>query len=428
MLIGVIPESVQISVKNFKSLRDFSIDLKKFNVLIGPNGSGKTNVLELFKFATLCISPQSFPVRPFTPWWNFTNVVWSGKEDLPIRLDLKVSVESYEIRYGMLISGAGGDFAFLEESLHVPDYLQVHRGPTSAQYSISKKFLAKVIRTLKESRQVYRHYIDRFPNDSWVIDLSKSESFFKKVRLGYRLTSKLFLRDVITSDTDLPPITVPSPVVSGRSGHISVERYIAGMFNDSIVLIRQLDYTALRQPPPVNLPTTLEENGIGLINILFDWHLNNNIPERITQALETLFPNWSISFKLTDDGRIMLKVFDGSTALTAPSIPDGLYKLLTILTAIELNPKFLLIDEMDTSLHAKIIEHVIDELKTCNANVIITTHSPAVIDMVDIDDIVLLERFDSGTVSRRIDNPDQLNKELQASGLTVSEKLLYGKL
>lgn len=423
----MIPESVQISVKNFKSLRDFSIDLKKFNVLIGPNGSGKTNVLELFKLANSCISPQSFPVRPFTPWWNFTNVVWSGREDLPIRLEFKVSVESYEIKYAMLISGAGGDLTFLEEYLHVPDYLQVKRDPTSAQYSLSKKFLAKVVRALK-SKQRFGHFIDRLPTDSWIIDLSKSESFFKKIPLGYKITPKFFMRDVITSNTDHPPIMVPSPAVSGRRGHISVERYIAGMFNDSIILIRQLDYTAIRQPPPVNLPTTLEENGVGLINILFDWYINNNIPERITYALKILFPNWTISFKLTDDGRIMLKVNDGNTLLSAPSIPDGLYKLLVILTAIELNPKFLLIDEMDTSLHASIIERIIDELKTCNANVIITTHSPAVIDMVDIDDIILLERFDSGTVSRRIDNPDQLNKELQVTGLTVSEKLLYGKI
>ena len=59
---------VTIHVENFKSLRDFKINFKKFNVLIGPNGSGKTNVLELFKFASLCINPSGSPAYPFTPW------------------------------------------------------------------------------------------------------------------------------------------------------------------------------------------------------------------------------------------------------------------------------------------------------------------------------------------------------------------------
>ena len=34
-----------IRVKNFKSLRDFSVDLERFTVFVGANGCGKTSVL-----------------------------------------------------------------------------------------------------------------------------------------------------------------------------------------------------------------------------------------------------------------------------------------------------------------------------------------------------------------------------------------------
>lgn len=40
----------KIEIKNFKSLKDCSIELRDFNVVIGPNASGKTNFVELFKY------------------------------------------------------------------------------------------------------------------------------------------------------------------------------------------------------------------------------------------------------------------------------------------------------------------------------------------------------------------------------------------
>ena len=39
-----------IEIKNFKSFKDISVDLNKFNVVIGESASGKTNFIESFKF------------------------------------------------------------------------------------------------------------------------------------------------------------------------------------------------------------------------------------------------------------------------------------------------------------------------------------------------------------------------------------------
>lgn len=36
----------KITIRNFKSLESVDVDLKKINVLIGPNGSGKTAFVE----------------------------------------------------------------------------------------------------------------------------------------------------------------------------------------------------------------------------------------------------------------------------------------------------------------------------------------------------------------------------------------------
>lgn len=195
------------------------------------------------------------------------------------------------------------------------------------------------------------------------------------------------------------------------------------------MLLRQLNYAKLRESPSLDTQAEMDEYGMGLVNILFRWRNGpTGLPDRITSALESLFPEWQISFTVIGDSRIILSVYDGNTILHPPSIPDGFYKLLTILTAIELKPKFLLIDEIETSLHAKMIEYIIGELRDCDSNVVITTHSPAVIDTVRLEDLVLLERTDVGTTARRIDNPERLRKKLFDLGVTASEGWLYGKL
>ena len=38
----------EIHIKNFKSLRDCKLKLGNFNVLVGANATGKTNLVDLF--------------------------------------------------------------------------------------------------------------------------------------------------------------------------------------------------------------------------------------------------------------------------------------------------------------------------------------------------------------------------------------------
>ena len=37
-----------IGIKNFKSIKDISLSLKNINILIGPNGVGKSNFIQFF--------------------------------------------------------------------------------------------------------------------------------------------------------------------------------------------------------------------------------------------------------------------------------------------------------------------------------------------------------------------------------------------
>ena len=41
---------IELEVQNFRSLRKIVVPLGQMNVLVGPNGTGKTNVLGVFRF------------------------------------------------------------------------------------------------------------------------------------------------------------------------------------------------------------------------------------------------------------------------------------------------------------------------------------------------------------------------------------------
>ena len=446
---------VKIHAENFKSLRDFTIECRKFNVLIGPNGSGKTNVLELFKFANLCIDPVRIPAYPFRSWAGFTNIVWLHNADLPIRLQVSYRVEKYDIEYKMTIDGANG-LEFLDEELSISNYIHVLRSYKSAEYKLDTKFLAMIESELSEASSRFpRRFLPDISTQPWTEEIPNFISILRRLqRLRIRpvwpsshraeMKQRRFHRDfeppgyglgtigfaTTYSENDDQMRKIPSIVIRDDDDNQDfIHRHAMNLLVGRlpIILLRQLNYTAIRESPAVDTIPELGEDGVGLISTLFRWYTANQglLPERFGQALESVFPGWQISFSVTGDGRILFQVHDGNVTLSPPSVPDGFYKLLAILAAVELEPKLLLIDEVDTSLHAEIIDYVLSELRTCNSHVIITTHSPLVIDAVELEDVVILERSESGTACKRIKDIDSMKEKLRDQGLTLSESWIY---
>jgi len=67
------PEEVRI--RNFKSLRDVSLMLGGLNVVVGPNASGKSNLVDFFRFLRRAMRP-AVPYAPYLDWWTHRDLVW----------------------------------------------------------------------------------------------------------------------------------------------------------------------------------------------------------------------------------------------------------------------------------------------------------------------------------------------------------------
>src|SRR2546426_950100 len=82
-----------LRVKNFRSLKNVSIDLGLRNVFIGPNLSGKSNILDVFRFLRdmVLVADPSMPgvTNAFLRRLGFFEVAWKGAESQTVSIALE---------------------------------------------------------------------------------------------------------------------------------------------------------------------------------------------------------------------------------------------------------------------------------------------------------------------------------------------------
>ena len=435
----------KIEIKNFKSLKDCSIELMDFNVVIGPNASGKTNFVELFKLLRkIYADGEPFP---FLDWWGYDNVVWDRKEELPITVKLFFASNGYNYSFETIFTGVGGKFQILKESLEIEGILTLVIEGEWLKVRHDEKFLEDArekIQDMDESNSSLHELLEKRKEDlveqSVKVDKkttpycvfeglgSRSFSFYKNLAL----VEAKFKRQV-----EQYPVFILEPSI-GEGFEMEPFSLFANWeiqeFIKNITILKGLDIRKMKEPYKQRREVRISEEGDNICNILYNQFLKENkIPDRVDSLLSYIFPDTSLRFELTQDGRILMKVFERYASgrfleVTAPGISDGFYKALTIFTALESEPSLLVVDEVENSLHAKALELLIDELKMSECRTILTTHSPMVVDIVEPKDLILVEKGDEGSVFRRSEKPEEVRKELSERGITLSERWLYGKL
>ena len=152
----VIEMLKKLIVKNFKSLHDCEIEFGKFNVVIGRNASGKSNLVEVFKLLRkIYVERDPFP---FLEWWGYNNIVWQGREELPITIGLVFDIEGYEVYFETTFTGVGGGFKILREVLEMKDYFKITYENGFIKIKNDEKAVEKFI----------KEYSD-FIEDNWII-------------------------------------------------------------------------------------------------------------------------------------------------------------------------------------------------------------------------------------------------------------------
>ncbi|MFX0174396.1 MAG: AAA family ATPase [Candidatus Hodarchaeota archaeon] len=445
-----------ISIRNFKSFEDAHVDLDQFNVLVGPNLSGKSNFIDVFRFLKEAFNLTT-PYDPTTPWWGYNNLVFNKKENKLINFDFHLNINSLLVVYSISFGQEYGNFRLMDERLQIESialFTRTKSGKIRIEYDRafleSKK--SEFVKRLLNDTIRYRYDEVKLPEDlntldsvfngvfdetiakmifpypssqkkekSIIIRINRSDIGEIQKIYDYQFTKEKF-QDIIDRKEEVV-ILFPYNIIK------LARNYLEDLITRNIIL-KNIDFPAIKQDKHSKFGLNLKESAENLVDILYRWSQDyaGKLPESFNIGLKRNFPNLRIKFDHSETGKVFLKIIEQNKEFSAPLISDGLIKFLSILAAIEFKPKLIIIDEVENSLHAKVIKYILDELRDLTeTTVIITTHSPVVIDFTRLEDIKIVEKIHDSQIIA-IKNIEKLKVRLNELGITHSDSLLNGPI
>lgn len=374
-----------IEIKNFKSIVDLTINLGRFNVIIGANGCGKTNILEAITFAsaasqnkldTASLINRDIRVPDFQYMFN-------AFEDQEENEDIN------SIQFNIVSKPKLSTLIYVIYAEKVKEWVNL--------YKPIETFQIQKALELFESRTGKRIELLHKNEDFSKIDETDPEMF-------------QILKDHLLEKPELSTFLTYRPSESYLRRSFETTLYPFGIKGEGLLkYLRDLD----KDEEAVKL---IQEINKGLH--LLEWFDSFSIPEDLLSNEYKL----SIGDKYLKES---IKYFDQR------STNEGFLYLLFYLTLFNSKdtPSFFAIDNIETSFNPRLCTKLIEYLQEASANnkkqVILTTHNPYVLDGLDLsnDEIRLFvarRDIDGHTRLERVKHREDRNmllSELWMSGL-----------
>lgn len=343
----------RIQVSGFRSLKNIDLTLGRVTVLIGANGSGKSNLLSLLRMVPL-MRTQS--LRRFVGEAGGASALLhygpKTTEELSLRLDFQQDSQTHS--YAATLGYAAGDtLLFLDETVE-------HRTATEPD----------------------------------------AHSF---VRLGSGHSEA-----ILGADTHHP-----SPIVRTVRGWLSQMNFFH--FHDTSVRsalrqnARQADDKYLRSDGSNLAAVLLRLANSEHPDDIASWKRIGMLLKRVAPYIKRLDPD------LVDPGNpassaVRLRwVDERDYTFGVQDLSDGTLRAIALITAlsqpISRLPAFVTIDEPELGLHPAAITLLAGLIRSIapHCQVLLATQSPALLDEFSADEVVVAERKDGETIFRRLD-------------------------
>ncbi|WP_417377380.1 AAA family ATPase [Gimesia maris] len=327
-----------IYTNNFKSLVDFNIDLSKFTCLVGLNGAGKSTVLQFIDF----IGQQT---RGDIDGWLKERHWKPG--DLNSRLTKKRTIE-----FALSLTSSEG-----EEGVH-----------WKATFNPSLKHCTyEFISTPRATLVVEggRLRISDLTSDSPDHDTDD------KVNFSYQGSVLSQLKDE----------ALPTSLVG---------------FKNYFSTINSLD---LLSPEHLRQRTRDSDGTLGLGGQNLSSFLHEMRPPSrldLITKLKQVYPQLEgVAAKSLRSGWKQLEIaekYEGRESGFFPQmntearhVNDGMLRLIAILASLTSENRFLLFDEIENGMNPELVEFVLNQLVSARQQIVVTTHSPMILNYLDDD-------------------------------------------
>ncbi|MGB5217344.1 MAG: AAA family ATPase [Smithella sp.] len=416
----------KVYIDGYNNLSDCTVHINDFNVIVGPNNSGKSNLLEIFAFVQGLVQGsddlhKKIFVRGFAP---------RGDASVCQEQATSNTLKPIVIQFFMEVTEGK------KPTLHVEYSLTVHcRSVWLNKKKISDEELGFVSEQIKYKNK---------NNTGKPIILIKREKREMQIR---KENAAFAFRNIESFSSCLRVTRAIYPDFQGLDRNFS-------LIYSSI--LRILD------SKPINLsahelsrdlesgkkPTGYKLVSFDLITAIADLHNNNpNVYEEFKNTLCQILDLEDVkfeTFKLPDDIKKDLKdvkdipeIFN-LFALKLPNClysrlenySDGTFRVVALLVSVLLQEKdsaISLIEEPENCLHPKALKTIISYLKqrSKDKQIIITTHSSYLLNNVSPEDVIVARVKESGnTTFERIKNIKELHRRLSRGFISFGD-LLY---
>lgn len=309
-----------IWVDNFKSLVDFKIELEKFNCVVGLNGAGKSTLLQALDFVSQLMAGD------VEEWLKIRH--WDSSE-LNSKLTKKSNIEfKVVLAIGESVVEWSGGF--------------------------NRTLLSCTRETITENG----NKILSIEDGSYVFD-----GIRRKINFEYQGSLLSRLKE-------------------------NQQWKILKNVKDEILNIRSLD---LISPELLRSQSRSSEGKLGLGGEKLSAFIHESGPKtkvKLTEELLKVYPQLdSIVTKSLRSGWKQLEVSehysDRKLTSIARHVNDGMLRLMAIISQLEIGNAFLLFDEIENGINPELIEYLIDHLVNANDQVLVTTHSPMVLNFME---------------------------------------------
>ncbi len=391
----------QIEILGLRAIRYAKLDLSAFQVLVGPNASGKSTFLDALLLVRDILAAGvdramhgdlrfEIPRRAADP----RDVTWlrqGGALEIALTFDVperyRADPAYATARYELGVD-TSGPLAFSAETLWLCKNGGGVTGALSPQRSLFPAAPPPpnhVVRVINQHAPPgWKKIVSKNPesgNDTFVAENSKWQSPF---RIGPERSA---LANLPADEKRFPTAL-----------------WVRQILLEGVHRI-QLNAEKMRMPSPAGAPRTFLPDGSNLPWVVHE--LENNDPDRLERWIDhvrTALPDVrAIATKDREEDRARYLEVTYNNGLEAPSwvLSDGTLRLLalTLLAYSEPTARVLLVEEPENGIHPRAIETVLQSLHSVyDGQVFIATHSALVLSQVEDTDLLCFGKDAEGAV------------------------------
>ncbi len=369
-----------LKLRNWRNFTNVDVDLKETVYIIGPNASGKSNLLDVFRFMRDIVNPKGGGLQQAVDKRGGVKKIRSLAARKPAWVELE-----FELREDLQKTGGPPDWCY---SLRIN-----HEGKGRQRPIVIKE------EVWRKGKQL----VERPDQDDQADPERRIQTYLEQVNMNreYREASSFF-SDVLYLHL--------VPQLLKFSDHLSLRRLESDPFGQGFL-----------------------EEIAGMQKRTRDFRLRTieNILLKVIPNLERL--------KFTKDettGRPHLEMLYDHWRPNAgwqreDQFSDGTLRLLAILWTLLSSNRMILLEEPELSLHKAIVEQIPGLLyktrqrrKKSGGQIIVSTHSEVMLSSKSIDGAFLMLQPGQGGAATRIVPPSDADIEAMRAGLSAADVLL----